>query len=1381
MQAPNLAQRSFAHRRSPNPEPGPPPNVPVRSMSPNVDLQPRSSTASARSVQSSSSRRVNREGSGGSGSNMPLSQIEKSVTHLLVATKQLLETLTQWSRGQATDAQVSDVYVRLGYEFNMACRAFTAINVDTSDLGNVPDSLRHILEATLSQEASSESLEKYLPRIRDIIINLLHGLKRKQQKLRQKQGRDRDGTAAPDRATSVSTVGSGTSGLSNMLEEGLENGFHPDPQRGESLNHPANLNQSPSRRFNAQRDPSRISVASEQSSISSNTMQSMPVMPPYPESESTMPSPPSHQINIDSFPPPPPPPPDTKSSALAALQKGGDLERRASRRYSQYQISKHLGGANGVPILPSQNGPVPNRGRKEARESLRAVQVRGSVRHNREASNLSQKNGLVDSSPIRIPSRVSEESSIAELPGQADSPVIQTPEDKYAPSATLSGPPADPMLFEDVRSPEEENKRFDQIQASQVSAPTPDHKPTEAASYFQDSPPPTPTKDLTLFLQYKSKVKKIVIPEGRDELTIGRLQLAFIEKFSWNTQQNGADLPEIYIQDPISGVRHELEDLSDIKDRTVLVLNIEALDEVKRHIDDGIAGLTKIVREVKQNVDDQGAALQRVSDRQQEAASEMTRMTMASPAPAPAADGSKPLVSPGRKLNAGHIGELQHLRRDLAVMRQTYSKFQTEIQTSMSTIRNKAANVKVAAAKTAIPDFEGDAGYGYVTSGRKQLNTDSDRLVGKVDDLQDLIEDLRKDVVHRGVRPLPRQLESVAKDVTVLTMELKRMEEYMGQEKPIWTKIWEKELEDVCQGRDELRLMEDLLVDLRDDLEKASETFTLVEQATKEQMKDNGTTVSAGTARQFSRGLNSLGSNADPNAAKEGVLGEVRALQPNHEDRLEAIERAEKLRQKELESRRGNPMHNEIVAYVGDGKLKKAGGFEEVERARKAKDDRIRREVWERQNGIVPDHPVGEEEAAAAALHDDSEGASLDEPELQPQGEDGTPPETNGVLPLAVRLFLIDLLLPRREHLVDSPATGLSHISHQGLSRAGPLGHAATHQRKHQALDSPSFPRRILASLTLLGEQTVKVYMRLSLVQRILAAIGILCMAVMGLLALLYSHAFFKWLDPAAEKWRALPGGWLIVFALMIVTSFPPIIGYSTVATISGFVYGFPLGWPIVASGCTLGALGAFLASRTVLSSYVDRMVGKDHRFVALGQVLRQEGIWYLTAIRFCPLPFSLSNGFLATIPSITPLAFTVSTALSSPKLLVHVFIGSRLALIIEKGDTMTVAEKAVNYVSMFIGGAVGLTVGLIIYRRTMARASELAREEVLGATAEEGEAGYEDGDSQTLMDPEDAAVLMSDDDISLWDRQEDSYRDEEEDNDDESGKKKDDNGSSGR
>ncbi|KAH7272468.1 Tlg2-vesicle protein [Fusarium solani] len=333
-------------------------------------------------------------------------------------------------------------------------------------------------------------------------------------------------------------------------------------------------------------------------------------------------------------------------------------------------------------------------------------------------------------------------------------------------------------------------------------------------------------------------------------------------------------------------------------------------------------------------------------------------------------------------------------------------------------------------------------------------------------------------------------------------------------------------------------------------------------------------------------------------------------------------------------------------------------------------------------------------------------------------------------------------------------------------------------RRSSVAGASPGFARRIWASVNLLGEQTLKIYLRMSPLQRLLAALGAVVIAVLGVLAIIFSHAFFKWLDPVAEKWRALPGGWILAFLLVFVTSFPPVMGYSTASTIAGYVYGFPWGWPIVASGCTLGALCAFLASRTVLSGYVDRMVGRDHRFIALGQVLRQEGIWYLTAIRFCPLPFSLSNGFLATIPSITPLSFTLSTALSSPKLLVHVFIGSRIALLAEKGDTMTAGDKAINYLSMLIGATVGLVVGLVIYRRTMARAAQLAREEGLDpaalATTEEGEAGYLDSDNSPLMDPEDAAVLMSDDDISLWERDglENGYHDD--DDDEESSKRRD-------
>ncbi|KAL7960500.1 hypothetical protein V8C34DRAFT_276526 [Trichoderma compactum] len=300
------------------------------------------------------------------------------------------------------------------------------------------------------------------------------------------------------------------------------------------------------------------------------------------------------------------------------------------------------------------------------------------------------------------------------------------------------------------------------------------------------------------------------------------------------------------------------------------------------------------------------------------------------------------------------------------------------------------------------------------------------------------------------------------------------------------------------------------------------------------------------------------------------------------------------------------------------------------------------------------------------------------------------------------------------------------------------------------------------------SEKMYAAFWKLSLLQRSLVVFVICLGWTFIVLSILYSEAFFAWLATVSKSWREIPGGWLIAFMLIFVTSVPPIVGYSTANTIAGFVYGFPMGWPIAASACIIGSLAAFMACRTVLSGHVNKLIGNDHRFVALGQVLRRDGILYLTGIRFCPLPFSLSNGFLATIPSISPLSFVISTALSTPKLLIHIFIGSRLAIIAEQGDAMPLRDKIVNYTGMFIGGAIGAAAGFIIYRRTMARAEELARDEATINAAEEGIGGYEDTDD-TLMDPEDAADVMGGDDVSLWDNQGDdgwgdAYDDDEQD-----------------
>lgn len=56
-------------------------------------------------------------------------------------------------------------------------------------------------------------------------------------------------------------------------------------------------------------------------------------------------------------------------------------------------------------------------------------------------------------------------------------------------------------------------------------------------------------------------------------LTFGSLRMLFVDKFAYNPGQE--DFPAIYIRDPSSGVQYELEDMDEVKQNSLLSLNIE--------------------------------------------------------------------------------------------------------------------------------------------------------------------------------------------------------------------------------------------------------------------------------------------------------------------------------------------------------------------------------------------------------------------------------------------------------------------------------------------------------------------------------------------------------------------------------------------------------------------------------------------------------------------------------------------------------------------------------------------------------------------------------------------------------------------------------------
>lgn len=93
-----------------------------------------------------------------------------------------------------------------------------------------------------------------------------------------------------------------------------------------------------------------------------------------------------------------------------------------------------------------------------------------------------------------------------------------------------------------------------------------------------------------------------------------------------------------------------------------------------------------------------------------------------------------------------------------------------------------------------------------------------------------------------------------------------------------------------------------------------------------------------------------------------------------------------------------------------------------------------------------------------------------------------------------------------------------------------------------------------------LQKHAYKAVRKLTIWQRALLAIALVLAAVFGILFLVFNQRIFAWLEPYADKWRAVPAGWLIIWALTFLSAFPPLIGYSTCVTVAGFLYGLPNG-----------------------------------------------------------------------------------------------------------------------------------------------------------------------------------------------------------------------------
>ncbi|KAE8543487.1 hypothetical protein D1P53_000201 [Cryptococcus gattii VGV] len=134
--------------------------------------------------------------------------------------------------------------------------------------------------------------------------------------------------------------------------------------------------------------------------------------------------------------------------------------------------------------------------------------------------------------------------------------------------------------------------------------------------------------------------------------------------------------------------------------------------------------------------------------------------------------------------------------------------------------------------------------------------------------------------------------------------------------------------------------------------------------------------------------------------------------------------------------------------------------------------------------------------------------------------------------------------------------------------------------------------------------------------------------------------------------------GHLTFYALIFITTIPPLPLYSTLIILSGYTFGVWQGFLVSYLASLSGAIVVFLASRKMLRDTIVKSLASSSVSMSLLHILPTHP-HLLLLIRIAPYPYNLLNVILASSPTLTLQTYAGCTAVSLCKLVLHTWIGS--------------------------------------------------------------------------------------------------------------------------
>ncbi|KAI8582076.1 hypothetical protein K450DRAFT_206561 [Umbelopsis ramanniana AG] len=692
-----------------------------------------------------------------------MNEIEQSVTKLLLATKQLLEGLTQWSTSRISEQQVYDIFHSLTSQFAQAKRAFESADISMADLMYVPDDLRHCLIIALDEEPSTTALEHHLPTIRDVIIRLLQGLKRKQA-----QFRDRSEAYPSTSQRSSRLVNNSSRNSTRSSQPPPRSSERPDMNRKTSSEQPyGNITPRSSidSRSMSPTNSSRSDSPSPSSSTSGDRLsrRQASFIQPSPSTSQGRSSLPQREYSGDFDMNDP-----KTADALAALKKQENLARRSSVRRASalYRSTSNASTrANGRPRLTSDAKelipPVPMVPEKEldfapldlpeftqdheqvdvhAKPELR----KGSVENN---------NTVIDTGTIDLYLKHGRQVKKVEYDGVVELSKLR-------------------MLF---------IEKFPHIARN-------DHFP---AIYIF-----SPTAQISYELETPSDVKadSVLTLEPEESPNVNQ-QISEQMSTGFST-----------VAKEMSDVKQEL--LSYLKEVHGKAMNAAmTTNEVPAP-----APAIHVTSETEEKVVEEDSA--------EEKATEEVVNSAGGEGSQDVSDALKSNIAAASVLSEvkEKLKQVETIRRDMGVVRQLHDGFRSEMQGLIQGLREKSKVLKT-------QPITVTSARKYVDAGKEELDKTAEDITKRLEDLQDTIDELKLDVTSRKCRPSSTQMQHCDDEAKQLQTDIATLSDKIKTVKPMWKKTWEEELQNIVKEQQFLKDQEALLLDLEEDHTAILEVF----------------------------------------------------------------------------------------------------------------------------------------------------------------------------------------------------------------------------------------------------------------------------------------------------------------------------------------------------------------------------------------------------------------------------------------------------------------------------------------------------------------------------------------------------------------------------